>query len=334
MSDVALYLGICIAGYIAAIPLRNHKEKLAWTGPAQTISVLFLVFVMGLRIGANDEIVKNLGSYGIYALVITFFTLAGSILCVFFVRKLLKMDRYGLVMDKAAIEASKAAAEAAKASGSGTSADDPAEGGKIDSMTIMIVGCVTAGILCGFFICRNLFDFEGFNAAAGTAITIGLCILLIFVGLGLGLDGQVINNFKSVGLKIVAIPIAIASVTLAGGVVAGLILAMPVNESVAVSAGLAWYSLGSAILLDAGLVSAGAISFMHNVMRELCAIIFIPIVAKKLGYVEALALPASPAMDVCLPLVERSTSGTVAVYSFISGFVLSMAVPFLVPLFI
>ena len=115
---------------------------------------------------------------------------------------------------------------------------------------------------------------------------------------------------------------------------AGLILPMPVNESVAVSAGLAWYSLGSAILLDAGLVSAGAISFMHNVMRELCAIIFIPIVAKKLGYVEALALPASPAMDVCLPLVERSTSGTVAVYSFISGFVLSMAVPFLVPLFI
>lgn len=332
MSDVALYLGICIAGYIAAIPLRNHKEKLAWTGPAQTISVLFLVFVMGLRIGANDEIVKNLGSYGIYALVITFFTLAGSILCVFFVRKLLKMDRYGLVMDKAAIEASKAAAQSG--SSSVTSTDAPAEGGKIDSMTIMIVGCVTAGILCGFFICRNLFDFESFNAAAGTAITIGLCILLIFVGLGLGLDGQVINNFKSVGLKIVAIPIAIAIGTLAGGAVAGLILPMPVNESVAVSAGLAWYSLGSAILLDAGLVSAGAISFMHNVMRELCAIIFIPIVAKKLGYVEALALPASPAMDVCLPLVERSTSGTVAVYSFISGFVLSMAVPFLVPLFI
>ena len=325
MSDVALYLGICIAGYIAAIPLRNHKDKLAWTGPAQTISVLFLVFVMGLRIGANDEIVKNLGSYGIYALVITFFTLTGSILAVLFVRKVfLKMDRYGLVID----DASKTTAKAAESEAKETA------GGKVDSMTIMIVGCVTAGILCGFFVCRNLFDFQQFNAAAGTAITIGLCILLIFVGLGLGLEGQVINNFKRVGLKIVVIPIAIAVGTLAGGTIAGIVLPMPVNESVAVSAGLAWYSLGSAILLDAGLVSAGAISFMHNVMRELFAIIFIPIVAKKLGYVEALALPASPAMDVCLPLVERSTSGTVAVYSFISGFVLSMAVPFLVPLFI
>ena len=328
MSDVALYLGICIAGYIVAIPLRNHKDKLAWTGPAQTLSVLFLVFVMGLRIGANDEIVKNLGSYGVYAFIITLFTLAGTILCVFFVRKILKMDRYGLILDDAAIEASKAAATKVKEE------EKEEAKGKIDSMTIMIVCCVTAGILVGYFVCRNLFDFEQFNAAAGTAITIGLCVLLIFVGLDLGLEGQVISNFKKVGIKIVAIPIAIAIGTLAGGALAGLVLPLPLNESVAVSAGLAWYSMGSAILLDAGLVSAGAISFMHNVMRELCAIIFIPIAAKKLGYVEALALPASPAMDVCLPLVERSTSGTVAVYSFISGFVLSMAVPFLVPLFI
>ena len=325
MSDIALYLGICMAGYIAAIPLRKSKDKLNWIGMAQTITVLILVFTMGLRIGANDEIVKNLGSYGLYALVITAFTLAGSIICVFFVRKALKMDRYGLVID----DASKAAAQAVKSEENKENAK-----GKVDTMTIMIVCCVAVGILCGFFICRNAFDFETFNGFAGTAITVELCILLIFVGLALGLEGQVINNFKRVGLKIVAIPIAIAIGTLAGGAVAGLVLPMPVNESVAVSAGLAWYSLGSAILLDAGLVSAGAISFMHNVMRELCAIIFIPIVAKKLGYVEALALPASPAMDVCLPLVERSTSGTVAVYSFISGFVLSMAVPFLVPLFI
>lgn len=323
MSDIALYLGICMAGYVAAIPLRKVKDKLKWIGLAQTLSVLILVFTMGLRIGANDEIVKNLGSYGLYALVITVFTLAGSLICVFFVRKALKMDRYGLVNTDAAAGTNKEHEE-----------NKEQAKGKIDTMTLLIVCCVAAGILCGYFVCRNLFTFDVFNAAAGTAITIELCVLLVFVGLDLGLEGQVFANFKKVGIKIVAIPIAIAIGTLAGGAAAGLFLPIPLNESVAVSAGLAWYSMGSAILLDAGLVSAGAISFMHNVMRELCAIIFIPIVAKKLGYVEALALPASPAMDVCLPLVERSTSGTVAVYSFISGFVLSMAVPFLVPLFI
>ena len=323
MSDIALYLGICMAGYVAAIPLRKVKDKLKWIGLAQTLSVLILVFTMGLRIGANDEIVKNLGSYGLYALVITVFTLVGSLICVFFVRKALKMDRYGLVNTDATAGTNKENEEIKEQAK-----------GKIDTMTLLIVCCVAAGILCGYFVCKNLFTFDVFNDAAGTAITIELCVLLVFVGLDLGLEGQVFANFKKVGIKIVAIPIAIATGTLAGGAAAGLILPLPLNESVAVSAGLAWYSMGSAILLDAGLVSAGAISFMHNVMRELCAIIFIPIVAKKLGYVEALALPASPAMDVCLPLVERSTSGTVAVYSFISGFVLSMAVPFLVPLFI
>ena len=62
MSDIALYLGICMAGYVAAIPLRKVKDKLKWIGLAQTLSVLILVFTMGLRIGANDEIVKNLAT--------------------------------------------------------------------------------------------------------------------------------------------------------------------------------------------------------------------------------------------------------------------------------
>ena len=34
-------------------------------------------------------------------------------------------------------------------------------------------------------------------------------------------------------------------------------------------------------------------------------------------------------MDVCLPVVEKSTRGDIAVYSFISGLTLSIAVPVL-----
>jgi uncharacterized membrane protein YbjE (DUF340 family) len=69
-------------------------------------------------------------------------------------------------------------------------------------------------------------------------------------------------------------------------------------------------------------------------MREVFSIILVPIVARYVGYVEAIALPGAPGMDVCLPIVERSTSGTVAVYSFISGLALSLSVAFLVPLFL
>ena len=47
---------------------------------------------------------------------------------------------------------------------------------------------------------------------------------------------------------------------------------------------------------------------------------------------ETIALPGAAAMDVCLPIVEKSTSGNIAVYSFISGLVLSALVPICVPL--
>ena len=45
-------------------------------------------------------------------------------------------------------------------------------------------------------------------------------------------------------------------------------------------------------------------------------------------------MPGSAAMDVCLPIVEKSTRSDIAVYSFVSGVILSTAVPILVPLII
>ena len=113
-----------------------------------------------------------------------------------------------------------------------------------------------------------------------------------------------------------------------------LFLPIPANESLAVGAGFGWYSLGAAIIMDAGFEVAGAISFMHNVMREICSVIFIPIVARRIGYVESVALPGSNGMDICLPIVEQATNGTVAIYSFITGFMVTMAVPLLVPFFL
>ena len=88
------------------------------------------------------------------------------------------------------------------------------------------------------------------------------------------------------------------------------------------------------VILDAGYATASAVSFLHNVLRELLAIILIPTIADHVGYAETVALPGAAAMDVCLPIVERATNSNVAVYSFVSGVVLSFAVPILVPLIV
>ena len=110
------------------------------------------------------------------------------------------------------------------------------------------------------------------------------------------------------------------------------ILPLGLQDSLCVGGGFAWYSLAPAMLAEYS-TRISAISFMHNVFREILGILLIPVVAGKIGYIESYGLPGSPSMDVCLPVVERSTSSDVAVYSFINGAILSAAVPILITIF-
>ena len=353
MSTAVLYLSICVAGYLCAIPLRKYKSKLAWFGTAQLVSVLCVVFIMGVRVGSNQQVIRDLGTYGVIALVFTIVVVVCSILAVHLARRIVGLDRYGLAVSRADAQAgagvdgaavdgvageafapseidAQAAADVAEAN-----ADAGAEKSRsVDKMTIFILISVTIGILSGYFYFYKNFTFEQIVSASSLGITVILCILLAFVGLDLGLEGQVIANIKKVGIKILVIPLAVAVGTVVGAIICALFLPLAVNESTAIGTGFAWYSLGAAIIMDAGYEAAGAISFMHNLMRELFAIVFVPIIAKRFGYVEALGIPASVGMDVCLPIVEQSTNGTTTVYSFITGFMLSMSVPFLVPFFL
>lgn len=167
----------------------------------------------------------------------------------------------------------------------------------------------------------------------GNIIVAGLCLLLLFVGIDIGYEGTVIKNLKKVGTRVLVFPFASIAGSLLMAFVASFILPMSWNESLAVGAGLGWYTLAPAIIMNHS-PFVGTVSFIHNLMRELLGIILMPLVAKKLGYLEAMSLPGSASMDVCLPIVEKVTSGDIVVYSFITGAVMSMAVPVLVPLFI
>ena len=167
----------------------------------------------------------------------------------------------------------------------------------------------------------------------GNIIVAGLCLLLLFVGIDIGYEGTVIKNLKKVGARVLVFPFASIAGSLLMAFVASFILPMSWNESLAVGAGLGWYTLAPAIIMNHS-PFVGTVSFIHNLMRELLGIILMPLVAKKLGYLEAMSLPDSASMDVCLPIVEKVTSGDIVVYSFITGAVMSMAVPVLVPLFI
>lgn len=204
-------------------------------------------------------------------------------------------------------------------------------------MTKNILISVILGMAFSYFflpasITTNAFSIDT-DSFLNNIIVVGLCFLLLFVGIDIGYEGTVIKNLKEVGARVFVFPFVSIAGSLLMSLAASLILPMKWNEALAVGSGLGWYTLAPAIIMNYS-PFVGTISFMHNIMRELLGIIIMPLVAKKLGYLEAMSLPGSASMDVCLPIIEKVTSGDIVVYSFITGTVMSMAVPILVPIFI
>lgn len=313
MADLLLYLACTIAGFLVGTACRKHHIKLSWSGKAQTAVILVIIVAMGIRMGANREITENLGEIGLSALVLTLLSLIFTVAGLYVTRKLMGIDRYGRI-------------------NKGEKTDTP-EGtktshGGINKMTVMILFAITAGMLAGYFI-PGMADFD---AALGKTVNLGLCLLLFSIGLDLGMEESGTQNVKEVGARIFAFPVVTAVSTLLAGALGGLLLPMNVAESMAVVSGFSWYTLTPGLIMDAGFLQAGAIALLSNILREVFSFFFVPIVAKTVGYIECIGMPGAAAMDVCLPIVERSTSADVAVYSLISGMVLSMAVPFLTPL--
>ena len=192
-------------------------------------------------------------------------------------------------------------------------------------MTIAILAVLFVGVIVGTVLASAI-DL----ATADFAVTAGLAVLLFLVGIDLGRNKKLLQYMRTMGSRVIAVPVAIGVGSIAGAWVAGLPLGMAGHESAAVGAGFGWYSLSGVILAEFD-TQLGATAFLCNVIRELIAIVCIPFLAVRLGHLYTLAPAGATAMDTTLPIVTKATSTEMAVMSFISGAVLSTAVPFLVP---
>ena len=328
MGDLILYLGVTFVGFILGSKVRSHKEKFSWTARVQMVALIVLVLTMGMRMGSNEEVIANLSTIGISAFLMTVVIMACSILAIWLARQAMGIDRFGRMKNAGTgVLQSEGGAETA-------AAEEEAAGG--NSTTVAIIASVAAGMAFGYLVIRRVFEgnMDQFDSLAGLTIKIGLCLLLVFIGLDLGLDGTVVDNFKKVGLRILVFPAVVVVGTLAGAAACSLFMEFSLKECLAIGAGFGWYTLAPGLITEGGYNVAGAISFLHNVMRETLGIIGIPLFARYIGYLEATAVPGVAAMDVCLPITERSTRPEVVVYSFVTGLTMCIAVPLIVPLMV
>ncbi len=183
---------------------------------------------------------------------------------------------------------------------------------------------VGVGIVFGALLSRPLMHFENI-------INVLLILLLFVIGHQMRISGttlrQVIVN--KAGIKLALI---ILFSSLIAGVCAAFILNMPVHEALAISSGFGWYTLSSVLVGSLIHENYSAISFFVDFNRELMAIILLPALGRFFPYTMVGSCGAT-AMDFSLPVIKQNLGQQMVIIAISSGMILSIAVPFLLPLF-
>ena len=195
-------------------------------------------------------------------------------------------------------------------------------------MSLAILVVLVLGIGAGFVLPENI------SAFIDSASSYMLLVLLFSVGIDMGLNKEVFTRIKELGFKILLIPVGVIIGSLCGGVLTSFLVQLTVKDSLAISAGLGWYSLSGILITEAGNPVAGTIAFLSNVFREMLTFIVVPFIASHLNYYCAIAPAGATAMDTTLGIISRNTNATVAVLSFVSGVICTLVVPVLVPIFL
>lgn len=298
------------AGAVVGLSGRLPAGLLQWLHRLTTSGLVILLFTMGAQIGGNPELVSQMGTLGARAAALAVAAVVGSVLCVALVSGLRWLSSSGG-------HPVRSAGSAPETAGSW-------------SLTALIIGSVACGLLVGLVGMPFFAGADGLSVISQAA----LALILLGVGVDLGGDRGAWQALRVLGARVLLIPAAIAVGSILGALAAGAIAGLPANESAAVGAGFGWYSLSGVMLAQSYNLTTGALAFLTNVLRELIAVVAMPVLARWVSPAVAIAPGGATTMDTTLPVVARSMGPTAAMLAFASGATLTALVPVLVPLLI
>lgn len=89
---ILLYFGLLAIGWLLSNKGLIPNKLMGKISSIQTMFLFILIFVMGIRLGMNEQVVSSIGQIGFKALIFAFFTAGFSVFFVFLVRKKLISD--------------------------------------------------------------------------------------------------------------------------------------------------------------------------------------------------------------------------------------------------
>lgn len=182
------------------------------------------------------------------------------------------------------------------------------------------------GFLIGYFYHINNFIIDNLE-------TITLYVLIFIVGVGIGVDENLLKRFKNLGLNALIAPISSILGTLVFGVLVSYVLGLSPKIALSIVAGFGWYTFTGSVLFKLLGAEIGILGFLSNLLRELLTMILSPILGKKFGASAIIASGGATSVDTTLPFVVRYSGIENALPSIISGTLLTLLAAFLVPFF-
>lgn len=193
--------------------------------------------------------------------------------------------------------------------------------------SLIILGFFIAGLLLG--LSRYLPDTIMENDVSMYV----LYVLMFLVGIGIGADRSSWRVIRETNIKIVLVPIAVIIGSLSGAAAISFLLpSISIKESMAVGAGFGYYSLSSIFITQISGETLGVISLLSNILRELITLLATPVFVNYFGKLAGIASGGATSMDTTLPIITEYSGKEWAIISVFSGIVLTIVVPFLVPL--
>ena len=313
-------LGLLIFGIIVGMFLRGHNGK--WVSAVVMATVCILLFVMGVRVGLNEEIIGAIKSTGVISAIL--FVL-GTGTCIVFTWLFTKyvIDRK---KSKDSAESEQDITEEAVSEGGGSGFKDSA----------IILGCFVLGLVLALTrVLPDAFYALDFESYADWV----LYAMLLSVGINIGMGDSILALVKKVPRRVLWLPLVALLGTWLGSVLAFLVIKawgydLSLQQSATINTAMGYYSLSSILTTKVWGATIGSICLLTNLLRELFTIVCAKPLGRAFGRFASTASGGATVTDTSLPIILKAEGNGILPVVLYFGIVINIAVPFLLTFFL
>ncbi|MDE6216606.1 MAG: lysine exporter LysO family protein [Bacteroides sp.] len=313
-------IGLMLTGMLAGYFLRN--KDLSRIQALITLLIWVLLFILGIEVGSNDNIISGLHTIGLEALLLTLGGTLGSVIAAWALWRKLSLSPDPSPVGRG--ESGCCSAPLPTGEGSG----ERPEGLHALKGSLIIVGFFALGTVFG--LSRVL----PFDIAQTDVSFYALAALMFSVGVSVGSDPQTLKSFRSLNPRLVLLPVMTITGTLTGSALISLLLThRSLADCLAIGSGFGYYSLSSIFITEYRGAELGTIALLANISREILTLLAAPLLVRWFGNLAPISAGGATTMDTTLPVITRTAGQQFVVVSIFHGFIVDFSVPWLVTLF-